>query len=162
MKKLLFILVLALTSCHTLKSDLIAEPLIPYVEDYYDVLDKYDISRRIVSDNVKSIELVNFARLPDGNHVAGYFDRVEQIVYIDSSLIEQPVLLKVVLFHELGHSVGLMHSCEVCPDIMSTYSDVPNIKHYYAIPSFYLEQERKHFLKLKVFIEMKGYLENWK
>ena len=96
-----------------------------------------NLKAMVVSDLNSSIERFypNDKRLFDG-----YYSDFMKKIFIDDSTIVDSMRAKIVLYHELGHVFGLKHSCFICPDIMSTYTETYSI---YEDKELYKEEVSK-------------------
>lgn len=106
---------------HSLEIDTIIEPII---EEFI-----HEASKRgffVRSYLIQRVDLIVFydnklSCLEGGN--LGITTKDYRRVYINESLADSPILLKVTVFHELGHALTKSghHECYSCNNIMSAY-----------------------------------------
>ena len=153
MKKLfiIFIFIAILVNSLTFKVPTSSE-LKMYVKDYKKSLREYGISYKDAFRNVKEIKVDSLGLMENGSDILGLYDPETQTVYIDRIVIQIPVLARAVVYHELGHSTGMPHSCASCPLIMSANAHVDNIIKYYSITPFWEKQKKLHFEVMKLYL----------
>jgi len=126
----------------------ISDELKPYVKEYKESLKQAGITYKAATQNVEEIKLS-----PLGEGILGYYDKDTQTVYVSISVIDNPILTRAIVYHELGHAVGMTHSCYSCYHIMSMYAHVENINKYYADDSFWDKVKKLHFDSMKFYLD---------
>lgn len=125
MKKL-FILLCLFTGMMTYSQGeywLVDQELMPYLKEYIqDSEDHGYLSKRELITRVNFI-LFNDSLVPDenGEVILGLTQRKTKGILLSSTIKDHPLIIKIVLYHELGHLLkdSGEHSCDKCYDIMS-------------------------------------------
>jgi len=129
MKHLIIVLVsiLLLSSCR--REEPIEVDFTPYKHMYVDkrlqpyvmefIKDAHERGVDIEESLSKLVGITISAQL--GNNLHGYYSRTQRVILIDKSLLSAAErYLRRVVYHEMGHALGVLHTCIDCDDIMAS------------------------------------------
>lgn len=83
------------------------------LDPYFDEFIKDCESHGVKSDHVYCLKGMGFSTRMDCN---GYTDYSDEVIRINAGLLDDPIGLRFVLYHEIGHWLGLRHSDGIMKD----------------------------------------------
>ncbi len=150
MKNLLktLILVLSLTLFNSCKSvaPVSDSRLIDVVRVWEQDVKDNDIKLKKAYEGVVDIRVINGYVMKG---ILGFYEPRTKTVYISGAILNEPTLLKTIIYHELGHSVGMEHTCYNCRYIMSQYMNTENIKKFHSQKDFWDKELKIYFKYMK-------------
>lgn len=126
MKKLLFICVFISQFCFSQqKSSLVmSKEIVPIMEEFIkEGQDRGFYLRFFLMERIDSIVFSDFIFKKDDERL-GIFDMKNKMIMLSPNLLDNLLLLKLTIYHEIGHVIKFSgeHSCFNCYDIMSEYA----------------------------------------
>ena len=120
-----------------MKSELSMSPeLVPYFESFIEDCKQHNI-------NCDHVYCLDWIRFEHSNYEQGITDSYNKNILINENLLKDSVGMKFVLYHEIGHWLGLHHSNGMMKTSYNTKYDMEYVR------DNWLELKNNYFAKLK-------------